>query len=498
MVSVELKSLSKSMDSYLEEENRRLVIVSNAEPYAHYRDEDGEIKQEKLAGGLTSAMDPLMRKVGGIWIAWGREDADFEVLDNEEKLTVPDEDGYRLRRLNLSDEEIEKFYYGFSNEVLWPLSHSFLEKTVLNDFEASNERWDVYRKVNRKYAEAILDEMTEEDLVWIHDYHLSLVPEMVKEEVPDIDIAFFWHIPWPPWELFRILPWREELMKGMVASNFIGFHTSEAKKNFLECIKVLDGTREEEVSVSKTADVKNKVASVPLGIDYNHFNSLSERTKFVEEARKLKEDIFAEKIILGVDRLDYTKGIPQRLRAFEIFLEKNPDFRGKVTLLQRISPSRENVDEYQSVLDKIHRTVGEINGKYGEPEWNPVKSFYGFLPKQEQLIPYYSAADVALVTSLADGMNLVSKEYIASVRDGVLILSEFAGAAEELKEAIQINPYDIPEAAQAIEKSLTMPREERQKRLKRLKERVRENDLEKWRRRFMSNWTISGEVQNDN
>lgn len=465
----------------------RLVLVSNAEPFAHHRNGD-EIVMEKLAGGLTSALDPLMREFGGVWIAWGRADADFEVLDSEGKVRVPDEDGYELRRLKLSEDEVDGFYLGFSNEILWPLCHSLLGRTTLDDYRSSEKNWKVYRDVNRKYAEAVLEELEEGDLIWIHDYHLLLVPKMIRENRPEADIAFFWHIPWPSWEIFGTLPWRGEVMEGLLASDFIGFHTSAIKDNFLSCAKMLGKSVEIGNSIVETRQLETKVSSIPLGIDCGWFNSLSKKEKFRREAEELREKISAKKIIVGVDRLDYTKGIPERLRAFELFLEENPEFQGEVTLVQRVPPSRSSVEEYQSILNRMNRIIGEINGRFEKPRWSPIKSFHRFLPSQEQLIPYYLAADVGLVTPLADGMNLVSKEYLACTEDGVLILSEFAGAAEELKEAIHVNPYNIREVAKGIEKALTMSQDERRSRLEKLKERIRGNDIERWRRKFLEEW----------
>lgn len=277
-------------------------------------------------------------------------------------------------------------------------------------------------------------------------------------------------------------------MEGLLGSDFIGFHTPLITRNFLSCAERLGMEIKKESSIIKSQNSETKVSAVPIGINYEWFNSLSKKDKFNEKTQELKENISAEKIIVGVDRLDYTKGIPERLRAFELFLEENPEFQGKVTLVQRIPPSRSSVEEYQSILDRINRIVGEINGKFEKPTWVPIKSFHRFLPEQEQLIPYYSAADIALVTPLADGMNLVCKEYVASSDDGVLILSEFAGASEELKEAIQVNPYNIREVAQGIKEALSMPEDERKRRLNKLKKRIKEDDLYAWRNCFLENW----------
>lgn len=467
--------------------DRRLILVSNAEPYVHSR-EDGEIKLEKLAGGLTSAMDPLMQNFGGVWIAWGRESTDFEVLDPQNKVKVPDKDGYHLKRIRLSKEEIEGFYLGFSNKILWPICHSLPQKSVLKDYSSSKNYWDIYQKVNRRYARSVLDEIKEDEMIWIHDYHLTLVPDMIKEELPEADIAFFWHIPWPPWEMFGSLPWSKQIMEGMLASNFIGFHTSRHKDNFLTCAKMSGNRVDSERSLITTGIRKTKVSAIPLGIEYDLFNSMRKKEEVKNKIKYLREEIPTEKIIISVDRLDYTKGIPQRLRAFELFLEENPEFLNEVTLIQRVPPSRRSLNEYKSILDKIHRIVGEINGKFSKADWVPIRSYHRFLPNLEQLAPYYLIADVALVTSLIDGMNLVSKEYIATVDDGVLILSQFAGSSQELEEAIQVNPHDTEGTAKAIKQALTMSKSERKNRLKKLKKRVQENDLKWWRRKFIEQW----------
>ncbi len=469
-------------------EDSDLIIISNAEPYVHNREGD-EIVCENLAGGLTSALDSLIQKTGGVWIAWGRGDADFEVVDSNGKIRMPEgEESFELKRIDLSEKEIENFYLGFSNEVLWPICHSFPEKAALEDYYSSEEMWETYKKVNQRYADAAIEEIEGGEFIWVHDYHLTLVPGMIKKECPNSNIAFFWHIPWPPWEMFGNIPWRTDIMDGMLNSDFIGFHTVSLKENFLYCAKRIGRDVNEENSTVSDGDNTAKVDFIPLGVDFDKFDSLASSESNKKKARELRENISSRNIILGVDRLDYTKGIPQRLRAFELFLEQNPEFLGEVTLVQRIPPSRISADEYQSILRRINRVIGEINGKFEEAKWTPIKSFHRFLPDQEDLIPYYLAADVALVTPLVDGMNLVSKEWIATADDGVLILSEFAGAAEELTEALSVNPHNTRQVAQSIKEALTMPKEERKERLKRLKERVKERDLEWWREEFVKRW----------
>ncbi len=462
---------------------QRFVLVSNGEPYAH-RYDDGEVVCEKIAGGLTTALDPMMRENGGLWVAWGRGEADFEVLDAESKIKVPPGEGdYALKRIRLTDSEVEGFYVGFANEILWPICHSFLDKA-----ELAEEDWQTYQEINRRFARAALEEIKSKGLIWVHDYHLSLVPRLIREEQTDARLALFWHIPWPSWEIFRTLPWREEIMEGLLGSDFIGLHTPGLVKNFLDCAKATGHQVDRSRSTVTVGEREVKISCVPLGVDYKWFANLSAREGMKKEAQVLRDTFESDTVILGVDRLDYTKGIPQRLKAFELLLKENPDLREKVKLVQRIPPSRTQVPKYQKLGEEINELIGEINGKYQEEDWVPVRSFHQFFPEQEQLIPYYLAADVALVTPLIDGMNLVSKEYIACSEDGVLILSEFAGAAGQLEEAIQVNPYNPIEVKEAIKKAISMPDEERKTRLTKLKKRVSERDLSWWREKILHEW----------
>jgi trehalose 6-phosphate synthase/phosphatase len=460
--------------------NQRLILVSNGEPYSH--EWEGEkISLKKLPGGLTTGLDPLMQKEKGIWLAWGRGSADFDVVDHSNKVRVPDQDGYLLKRIKLSNEEIDNYYYGFSNEIMWPICHSFINKANFK-----SDYWQSYRKVNEKFARAILEEIEDDDLVWIHDYHLALVPGLITEEKSDARTGVFWHIPWPAWESFRVIPWQREIIEHLLASDFIAFHTPHLVDNFLTCA-ARNGARINRRN--RTIILNNhqtRVTAIPLGVDYSGLTGITDKG-VSQEAARLKEIYQAEKIIFGVDRLDYTKGILQRLQAIKCFFEKYPEYIGKVTLIQRLSPSRTEVKEYQDMAEEINRIIGEINGYYQRDQWMPIKSFHQSVP-QENLLPYYRAADIALITPLIDGMNLVAKEYIAAQDNGVLILSRFAGAATELKEAILVNPYDIEEMAEAIHLALVMPEEEKQKRLKRLKSRIRQKDINWWRGKCLEEW----------
>lgn len=460
--------------------DKRLVLVSNGEPYKHVYKND-EIEMEKLAGGLTTGLDPMMQKKNGLWIAWGRGEADFEVVDEDNKVKVPDESGYTLKRVNLTKEEQDGFYYGFSNEVMWPICHTFISKANYDE-----KYWETYKKVNKKYADSIEEELKEDDLVWIHDYHLALVPGMLKEN-NDVDLSLFWHIPWPAWEAFRTIPWRKEILEGLLASDFIGFHTDLFVYNFLNCAKKIGADVDFSTHEVSYKGNKTKVMSVPLGIDIDSFEELAEDEEYLKAADAVKESYGCEKLIFAVDRLDYTKGIEERLNGIAKFFEKYPEYKGKVTVVQRIAPSRTEVEEYQIMKESIERKIAEINGKFQKDEWVPVKYFYGSVP-QKDLLPYYKAADVGLITAVIDGMNLVAKEYAAVQEDGVLILSEFAGAAQYMDQALQVNPYHVEALADTIYQALEMDDTEKKQRLENIQKDLKEYDINWWRDFFLENW----------
>ena len=465
-------------------EQKRLVLVSNGEPYKHIF-EDQEVKQQKLAGGLTTGLDPVMQEDNGLWIAWGRGEADFEVVDQENKVQVPDAEGYTLKRVKLSSEEKNGFYYGFSNEVMWPISHTFISKANFKE-----KYWQSYKKVNQKYADNVKEELKEDDLVWIHDYHLALVPGMLEDK--EAKTALFWHIPWPAWEAFRTIPWRQEILEGMLAADFLAFHTDLFVYNFLSCAQKIGAEVDFSAREVYYQGSKTKVESVPLGIDYQRFSNLAQDQDYLKKARELKESYETEKLIFAVDRLDYTKGIEERLKGIDRFFEKYPEYKSKVTFVQRVAPSRTGIEEYQQMKERIEKKVAEINGKYQKDQWQPVKYFYGSVP-QKKLLPYYKAADLALITALIDGMNLVAKEYLAVQDSGVLLLSEFAGAAEYLDSALKVNPYNTEELADSIFKGLEMSESEKRNRLQAAQADLREYDINWWRDYFLKEWVDSYE-----
>lgn len=470
------------MKSKLEE--KRLVLVSNGEPYKHVYN-DQQIEQHKLAGGLTTGLDPMMQETNGLWIAWGRGEADFEVVDQNKKVKVPNPEGYTLKRIKLDQAEKEGFYYGFSNEVMWPISHTFISKANYD-----KDYWKYYQKVNKKYAENIKEELKEDDLVWIHDYHLALVPGLLADT--EAKTSLFWHIPWPAWEAFRTIPWREEIIKGMLAADFLAFHTDLFVYNFLNCAKKIGAEVDFSEREVKYQGSQTKVESVPLGIDYQKFNQLAQDDDYLQKAKEVKDNYKTEKLVFAVDRLDYTKGIEERLEGINRFFEKYPEYKSKVTFVQRVAPSRTGIAEYQEMKERIEKKVAQINGKYQKDQWQPVKYFYGSVP-QSELLPYYKAADLALITASIDGMNLVAKEYLAVQDSGVLLLSEFAGAAEYLDSAIKVNPYNVEELADSIYQGLEMSESEKKQRLEAAQSDLKEYDINWWRDYFIEKWLDSYE-----
>lgn len=461
---------------------KRTIVVANAEPYKHEFISQ-EISLVKVPGGLTTGLDPLMQDSDNIWIGWGRGDADFEVTDPENKVTVPDdESGYTLKRVGLSKDELDAFYYGFANKVLWPICHSFLRRADMRE-----DYWECYKKINERYARNVMEEMGENDRIWVHDYHLALVPKFIREKHPDADIALFWHIPWPPWEIFGTLPWRRDILEGMVSADFIGFHTSWLCHNFYDSVMKLGGTVNVLENVVEIDGEKATVKNIPFGIDCQAYTPKQEH---LEGYETLKKHFTGDKIIFSLDRLDYTKGIDKRLEAIEKFLERYPEYQGKVTFIQRVTPSRDAVSEYQKKKEDIEKRVAKINGVFQKRDWIPIRYFYQYL-NQDDLIKYYLASDVALVTPLIDGMNLVCKEYVCTREDGALILSQFAGAAEMLTEAILVNPHDPNQVAQAIYTALEMPEEERRDTFIKLKKKVHQMDIHWWRDRFLDEWELN-------
>ncbi|MEN6454108.1 MAG: bifunctional alpha,alpha-trehalose-phosphate synthase (UDP-forming)/trehalose-phosphatase [Prolixibacteraceae bacterium] len=465
----------------------KIYIASNRLPVSIQKEND-ELTLIPSVGGLATGLSSIYKDYGGLWIGWSgvaSDDlADNEIRDIDEKLVSE-----QCVAIHLTKEEINLYYEGFSNNVVWPLFHYFTQYIEYNPLY-----WEAYIKVNQLFADKALEILEDGDTIWIHDYQLLLMPEMIKRIKPGVTIGFFLHIPFPSYEVFRILPWRKELIKGMLGADLIGFHTYDYERHFFSTVIRLFGY---DVSFNQI-NMEDRIImgdAFPMGIDYKKFQECAEKiirknNHEKSELHQQLEDYFYEsperKLILSIDRLDYTKGIPNRLRAFETFLMRYPRYRDKVTLILLVVPSRSEVEQYKLLKSEIDGLVGRINGQFGGVNYAPVWYFYRSLPF-DNLVELYSTSDVALITPVRDGMNLVAKEYIACRinQTGVMIISEMAGVSKEMGEAIVINPNNESEIAEAIHQALTMSPEEQRERMEFIQRRIRRYDVFKWATEFV-------------
>lgn len=462
----------------------KIVLMSNREPYMHERGKRG-IKCKVPNGGLVTALDPVMQATKGTWIAWGSGSADMEVSDQVGKVMVPpDCPKYTLRRIWLSTKEVADYYYGFCNRVIWPVCHMFQENAQFD-----RDYWETYKKVNDKFSAAAVDEMNDGDNLWIQDVHYCLVPARVREKMPHANIALFWHIPFPAVEAFSCIPWRNELIRGLLGADLLGFHTNTYSVNFLNAVRKEVPDAIVTDSAIELGGHVTRVRTFPIGIDYQSYRALGEAETIRKRAARMRKKLDIDHILLGVDRLDYTKGILNRFLAFERFLELNPRYQGKASFIQVASPTRSIITEYREMKRQIEETVGRVNGRFQQPNWTPIIYMNRHIPGDELLV-LYEVADVAMITPVVDGMNLVVKEYVTVNEHGVVILSEFAGASEEMREALIVNPYDVDMSAAAILKALTMTQEERQRHIRSLRAVVREHDVFWWLNTFMKEWGV--------
>lgn len=464
----------------------RLLVVSNRLPVALFY-EDGQWKGRPASGGLVNALNPVLRNRGGFWAGWPGTDGRASLSTIREILgPVSEESGYRFLPVMLTESEVNEFYHGFSNSVLWPLFHDLQSRC---DFSPSY--WDGYLKSNGKFAKVVLKHSKEDDFIWVNDYQLIPLGAMLRGKNPLLRASFFLHIPFPSVDVFMKMPWRRDILSQMTHYSFMCFQTGRDRRNFLDCLKVYFP----DVLVSGRGHVVRVrlegrsflVGSLPISIDYQAYSVLSGTRAVVGRARRIREEIYGEKFILGVDRLDYSKGIPEKLRGFQQCLELHPELRERITLHQIVVPSRESVEQYQSLKEEIELLISRINGKYSTTRWIPVNWHYGSVSKEE-LAAMYRAADIALITSLKDGMNLVCKEYCACKgRDvGVLILSEFAGAALQLdKGAVLVNPYDMNGVAGAIHRAFVMEEKEKKDRMRFLRKSIARRDVFWWVDNFL-------------
>ncbi len=448
--------------------SRKLVVVSNRGPYRH-ESSRGRERWVRAAGGLVTALDPVLQKRGGVWIS-AKPAKDFDAVT----IPAPKLD-YDLAHVSLKRADQRGFYEGVSNAVLWPLLHGF-EPTM----QVGDAPWASYVNANQAFADTALSMSSAEDLFWVQDYHLMLVPQLIRAKHPKARVGWFCHIPWPPPDTFGILPWRTDILEGLLGADVLGFHLPEYAKHFRECVERFTPY---EIEDDQIVCQGRRVASItaPIGIPVNELQALSLDPDVGREVERIRSMMNHRRIVLGVDRLDYTKGIPERLSAFERLLRRDRNARTRTALVQVMVPSRTDVEAYADLKDEIDRMVGDINGRYGETGRMPVHYLYRNLT-QRALFAHYRAADVALVTPLRDGMNLVAHEYAAARtdNDGVLILSEFAGAAKHLQGAVLVNPYDIESTTSAIQGALTMKMAEKKKRMRSLREAVLRLDVHGW------------------
>ncbi len=455
----------------------RIVVVSNRLPVTVKKEKD-KLSYQQSVGGLATGMSSFQKDYECLWVGWpglARE----QINGDEKEDLIKKMDQMGNYPVFLSQSHIEDYYNGYCNKTIWPLFHCFNQFTIYQ-----NHLWEAYRHVNQIFCQTILDIVQPDDTIWIHDYHLMLLPNMLRKRRPDLTIGFFLHIPFPPTEIFRLLPWRREILEGLMGSDLIGFHTYDYVRNFLDTILRLRGY-ENSLGNVNYQNRMIKVDSFPMGIDFNRFYNSSEQKQTKLEIQKMRNNITQKKIIISVDRLDYTKGILERLEAFSTFLEDNPEYWEKVTMVLVAVPSRTGVLQYQQLKHHIDEMIGSINGKFGKLGWSPISYLYRSLPFHELTALYY-IADVALITPIKDGMNLIAKEYIATKKDekGVLILSEMAGAGNEMGEALIVNPNNRTQISWALKYALNMDEKEQKKRNISMQKRLKEYDVKKWAEDF--------------
>lgn len=474
--------------------DRPLFVVSNREPYMHMRN-GKDIECIVPASGLITALEPILNACGGTWVAQGSGDADRETVDANDRIRVPPEEPkYTLRRVWIDKDLNEGFYSGFSNEGLWPLCHIAHTRPI---FRAKD--WADYKAVNQEFARAVAEELdgVENPYILIQDYHFALLPRMIKELRPDAKIAIFWHIPWPNPESFGICPWRKEVLQGMLGADILGFHTQFHCNNFIETVdRYLESRVDYEHFTINREGHTTLIKPFPISIKFDAKPADNVLNAQAKESLLKEHGLNAQFIGVGVDRLDYTKGLLERFRAVESLFELDPSYIGKFTFVEIGAPSRTMIPKYKQFIDEVVAEVERINNKYKTNNWQPIQLLMKHHSHQV-ITQFYQAADLCLVTSLHDGMNLVAKEYIAARHDdqGVLILSQFTGAARELQDALIVNPYDIGQTSKAIKSALEMPQDEQTKRMQQMRETVQSNNIYRWAGDLVGQMT---QVRSDN
>lgn len=454
----------------------RLIVVSNRAPFRVIQQGAAQ-RIEATVGGVATTFLHLLERHGGLWIAWSGG------VETPAPLKVPPGDPrFAIHFLGLSERQIARYYWGMCNRGLWPLMHLM----PLNCHLTTRD-WNDYREVNGLFAARCLGQLGAGDTVWIQDFHLALMPALVRRSRPSAPVGLFWHVPFPPADILKILPWYQELLRGMLGADLIGFHTGAYASAFLDCCeKLLGATVDREQGWVRGPSGATRVGSYPIGVPVDFFRKLSAAPKVRRRLAQVRRGVHVERIVLGVDRLDYTKGLVRRLQAFERFLEENPEYHRRVTLVQIAVPSRTRVPEYLNLTRQVEELVAQIVTRFSSEGWLPVRYLYRQYDP-EVLVAYYLAADVALVTPLADGMNLVAKEYVAARSDegGVLVLSELAGAAVELSDALLVNPYNIDEVARQLKRALELDPGQRRQRMRKLRLAVERNTLTRWSQSFL-------------
>ncbi len=469
---------------------QRLILVSNRLPITIEK-RKGNIQFRQSIGGVATGLSSFYKSYDSIWIGWTGIPSENLHHNEKEKVEKKLINEYKSFPAYLSKKDVKMFYHGFCNKTIWPLFHYFNDYAVYD-----NGLWESYKHVNHNFCNAVMKVAKPGDFIWIHDYQLMLLPRLIREKMPDAQIGFFLHIPFPSFEIFRLLPWRKEILAGLLGADLIGFHTDDYVRHFLSSVRRLLGYENTAGQISADNRII-KVDVFPMGIDYNQFATSSTIPAVKREIKKMHQKLHNRKIILSVDRLDYTKGILHRLEAYDLFLEKNPEFKDKVTLILVAVPSRTIVETYVLLKKQVDEVISRINGKHGTIGWMPVWYLYRFLSFQS-LSALYNIANVALITPIRDGMNLIAKEFIAAKHKakGVIILSEMAGAAKEFGEAIIVNPNNKEKVAKALKYALTMPEEEQIEKNQTMQERLQRYDIVRWASDFMDRLSYVKTIQN--
>lgn len=471
------------------EKHGRLLIVANRLPLAVNVGPDGP-NIEHNAGGLATGLRGPHESGEGLWFGWAGTMSGMRSAQRKQAIELLREQRYRP--IELSKAEVDGYYNQFSNGVLWPTFHYMIDR-----FPNDAPNWETYREINERFADEVAAEYRAGDVIWVHDFHLMLLPQMLRERLPSARIGFFLHIPFPSSDVFRVLPWRAELLRGLLGADLIGFHTLSYLRHFSSSLLRTLGI---EVGIDRV-ELGHRTArliAMPMGIDVKTFEALADDPEVHRVAESLRTQAGGAKIVLGIDRLDYTKGIPRRLMAFERLLEMRGDEEPRVQLMQVAVTSRNNVNEYRSHKRKVDELVGRINGRFGSPEYTPIR-YVNSSQAAAEVTSLYQAADVMLVTPLRDGLNLVAKEFVAARKDedGVLVLSEFAGVASELPEALRMHPYDLQGTAEVLAAALALPKEERSRRMRAMREAVGQSDVHQWTSTFLEELNADGDEQHE-